>query len=81
MQAPDALVGCKAIVGAKQVQRVLEVDQTPIGKTPRSCPATYIGLWDTIRKMFSETLENRSGGMGMNHGEQPPRRSACSMSS
>ncbi|HTY49477.1 MAG TPA: hypothetical protein VMB48_07290 [Steroidobacteraceae bacterium] len=57
-----ALTGCEGIDGVEQVQRVLEVDQTPIGKTPRSCPATYVGFWDDIRAIFAGTTEARIRG-------------------
>jgi excinuclease ABC subunit A len=56
------LVGCTDLKGWQQVGRVLEVDQTPIGKTPRSCPATYIGFWDNIRKLFADASESRMRG-------------------
>ncbi len=56
------VAGCDSITGFEAVSRVLEVDQTPIGKTPRSCPATYIGFWDSIRRLYAETTDARIRG-------------------
>jgi excinuclease ABC subunit A len=56
--------GCRSVAGWQSVARALEVDQTPIGKTPRSCPATYVGFWDDIRRVFAMAPESRMRGHG-----------------
>ena len=54
----------RTITGIEQLDKVVHVDQSPIGRTPRSNPATYTGVWDQIRKLFAETQEAKVRGYG-----------------
>ncbi len=55
-------IAWKSIRGADQYASVYEVDQSPIGKTSRSCPATYVGVLDDIRKLFAQVPMSRTRG-------------------
>jgi len=52
----------RKIEGTNQIDKTINIDQSPIGRTPRSNPATYIGLWDDIRALFASTQESKARG-------------------
>ncbi len=52
----------RRVTGLEQIDKIINIDQSPIGRTPRSNPATYIGLFDQIRDLFSRTQEARARG-------------------
>ena len=52
----------RTITGLEHLDKVVHVDQSPIGRTPRSNPATYTGVWDHVRKLFAETTEAKMRG-------------------
>lgn len=52
----------KAITGLENIDKIIDIDQQPIGRTPRSNPATYTGVFDAIRELFSQTVEAKTRG-------------------
>jgi len=57
---------CQSFTGSEYVSRTIMIDQSPIGRTPRSNPATYIGAWTFIRDMFANTVTSRERGWESN---------------
>ena len=55
---------CRAIEGMEQLDKVINIDQSPIGRTPRSNPATYTGVFDQIRDLFASTQDAKAKGYG-----------------
>ena len=52
----------RRLEGLSAIDKVINIDQSPIGRTPRSNPATYIGLWDDVRALFASTPESKARG-------------------
>ncbi|HRZ42906.1 MAG TPA: excinuclease ABC subunit UvrA [Bacteroidales bacterium] len=61
-QSHKAPLPYQEITGLKAIDKVIEIDQSPIGRTPRSNPATYTGVFDEIRKLFHQLPESRVRG-------------------
>ena len=55
---------CKSVKGIENIDKIINIDQSPIGRTPRSNPATYTGVFDEIRNIFAETNEAKLRGYG-----------------
>jgi len=67
----------ESIRGWEKVKNVVYVDQTSIGKTPRSCPATFVGVFDDIRKIFAWVQEAKMYGFGPSHFSFNSSKGAC----
>jgi excinuclease ABC subunit A len=67
VEAAAADAQCDGIDGIEQILRVLSLDQSPLGRSSRSCIATLCGLWDEVRRLFTKTREARVKGMSSKH--------------
>ena len=67
MRRPGAALTCRRIEGAERIEQAVLVDQSPIGRTPRSNPITYIKAFDIIRDLFASTPEAQRRGYAAGH--------------
>jgi excinuclease ABC subunit A len=58
---------CDGVSGGEQIQRVLSLDQAPLGRSARSCIATLCGMWDEVRRLFAKIRDSRSRGLNAKH--------------
>jgi excinuclease ABC subunit A len=70
-------ISVETIRGHEEINNVLYVDQSSIGKTPRSCPATFIGVFDDIRNLYAGTSEAKYMGFSSGHFSFNSKKGAC----